>query len=140
MTLRASQLNVGDTHSETVVENLTRTQIVQYAGASGDYMPLHTDEVYAREVAGYPSVFAHGMLSMGATGVMLTNWVGDGRLTEYSARFTRQVWPGDDLTATATVTAIDSSEGQYFVQLEVVTVNQNGQTVIDGKASARIDP
>ncbi|MAS41119.1 MAG: acyl dehydratase [Porticoccaceae bacterium] len=140
MTLRASQLNVGDTHSETVVENLTRTQIVQYAGASGDYMPLHTDEVYAREVAGYPSVFAHGMLSMGATGVMLTNWVGDGRLTEYSARFTRQVWPGDDLTATATVTAIDSIEGQYFVQLDVVTVNQNGQTVIDGKASARIDP
>ncbi len=140
MTLRASQLNVGDTHSETVVDNLTRTQIVQYAGASGDYMPLHTDEVYAREVAGYPTVFAHGMLSMGATGVMLTNWVGDGRLTEYSARFTRQVWPGDDLTATATVTAIDSIEGQYFVQLEVVTVNQNGQTVIDGKATARIDP
>lgn len=140
MTLHASQLNIGDTHSETVVENLTRTQIVQYAGASGDYMPLHTDEVYAREVAGYPSVFAHGMLSMGATGVMLTNWVGDGRLTEYSARFTRQVWPGDDLTATATVTAIDSIEGQHFVQLDVVTVNQNGQTVIDGKATARIDP
>lgn len=140
MTLRASQLNIGDTHSETVVENLTRTQIVQYAGASGDYMPLHTDEVYAREVAGYPGVFAHGMLSMGATGVMLTNWVGDGRLTEYSARFTRQVWPGDDLTATATVTAIDSIEGQHFVQLDVVTVNQDGQTVIDGKATARIDP
>lgn len=140
MTLRASQLNIGDTHSETVVENLTRTQIVQYAGASGDYMPLHTDEVYAREVAGYPTVFAHGMLSMGATGVMLTNWVGDGRLTEYSARFTRQVWPGDDLTATATVTAIDSIEGQYFVQLDITTVNQNGETVIDGKATARIDP
>ena len=140
MTLRASQLNIGDTHSETVVENLTRIQIVQYAGASGDYMPLHTDEVYAREVAGYPTVFAHGMLSMGATGVMLTNWVGDGRLTEYSARFTRQVWPGDDLRATATVTAIDSIEGQYFVQLDITTVNQNGQTVIDGKATARIDP
>lgn len=140
MTLRASQLNIGDTHSETVVENLTRTQIVQYAGASGDYMPLHTDEVYAREVAGYPTVFAHGMLSMGAAGAMLTNWVGDGHLTEYSARFTRQVWPGDDLTATATVTAIDSIEGQYFVQLDITTVNQNGETVIDGKATARIDP
>ena len=140
MALHASQLNIGDTHSEVVASNLTRTQIVQYAGASGDYMPLHTDEVYAREVAGYPTVFAHGMLSMGATGTMLTNWVGDGRLTEYSARFTTQVWPGDDLTATATVTAIDSIEGQHFVQLDVVTVNQNGQKVIDGKASARIDP
>lgn len=80
------------------------------------------------------------MLSMGATGRMLTNWVGDGRLTEYSARFTRQVWPGDDLTATATVTAIDNIEGQHFVQLDVVTVNQNGQEVINGKATARIDP
>lgn len=140
MSLRASQLKIGDTHSEQVATNLSRTQIVQYAGASGDYMPLHTDEVYAREIAGYPGVFAHGMLSMGATGVMLTNWVGDGRLTEYSARFTRQVWPGDDLTATATVTAIDSIEGQYFVQLDITTVNQNGETVIDGKATARIDP
>jgi len=50
------------------------------------------------------------------------------------------VWPGDDLTATATVTAIDNIEGQHFVQLDVVTVNQNGQKVIDGKATARIDP
>ena len=140
MALHASKLNIGDTHSEVVASNLSRTQIVQYAGASGDYMPLHTDEVYAREVAGYPTVFAHGMLSMGATGTMLTNWVGDGRLTEYSARFTTQVWPGDDLTATATVTAIDSIEGQHFVQLDVVTVNQNGQKVIDGRATARIDP
>ncbi|MBK6961886.1 MAG: hypothetical protein IPH23_12350 [Gammaproteobacteria bacterium] len=74
MPLRASQLNIGDTHSEQVATNLSRTQIVQYAGASGDYMPLHTDEVYAREIAGYPGVFAHGMLSMGATGTMLTNW------------------------------------------------------------------
>jgi len=140
MALHASQLKIGDTHSEVVASNLTRTQIVQYAGASGDYMPLHTDEVYAREVAGYPTVFAHGMLSMGATGMMLTNWVGDGRLTEYSARFTRQVWPGDDLTATATVTAIDNVEGQHFVQLDVITVNQSGQEVINGKATARIDP
>lgn len=140
MSLRASQLKIGDTHSEQVASNLSRTQIVQYAGASGDYMPLHTDEVYAREIAGYPGVFAHGMLSMGATGVMLTNWVGDGRLTEYSSRFTRQVWPGDDLTATATVTALDNIEGQHFVQLDVMTVNQNGQEVISGKATARIDP
>ncbi len=140
MALRASQLKIGDTHSEQVATNLSRTQIVQYAGASGDYMPLHTDEVYAREIAGYPGVFAHGMLSMGATGTMLTNWVGDGRLTEYSARFTRQVWPGDDLIATAKVTALDNVEGQHFVQLDVVTVNQDGQEVISGQATARIDP
>ena len=65
MALSASQLKVGDTHEEQVVDNLTRTQIVQYAGASGDYNPIHSDEVYSTKVAGYPSVFAHGMLSMG---------------------------------------------------------------------------
>ena len=46
MALKASQLKVGDTHTERVADNLTRTQIVQYAGASGDYNPIHSDEVY----------------------------------------------------------------------------------------------
>ncbi|HBD10706.1 MAG TPA: acyl dehydratase [Porticoccaceae bacterium] len=140
MALKASELKIGDTHQEQVAQNLSRTQIVQYAGASGDYMPLHTDEVYAKEIAGYPGVFAHGMLSMGATGVMLTNWVGDGRLTKYSARFTRQVWPGDDLIAQATVTGLVEEDGQQLVELDVVTTNQDGQEVINGKATARVDP
>jgi acyl dehydratase len=72
MALSASKLKVGDKHTERVVENLTRTQLVQYAGASGDYNPLHTDEVYSVH-AGYKGVFAHGMLTMGLTGKMLTN-------------------------------------------------------------------
>ena len=109
MALNAKQLKVGDQHTERLVEDLTRTQLVMYAGASGDYNPLHTDEVYTREAAGYPSVFAHGMLTMGMTGRMLTNYVGDGRLTKYGVRFTNQVWPGDTLDATATVDAIRQS-------------------------------
>ena len=60
MVLKASELHVGDSHEEVVVDNLTRTQIVQYAGASGDFNPLHSDDLFAREVAGYPGVFAHG--------------------------------------------------------------------------------
>ncbi len=75
MALSARTLKVGDTHEEQIVNNLTRTQLVQYAGASGDYNPVHTDEVFTTKVAGYPSVFAHGMLSMGMTGKMLTNYV-----------------------------------------------------------------
>ena len=76
MALRASQLKIGDTHIERVAENLSRTQIVMYCGVSGDYNPLHADEVYVTQKAGYPSVFAHGMLTMGLTGKMLTNYVG----------------------------------------------------------------
>ena len=93
MALSASKLKVGDTHTARLVEDLKRTQIVQYAGASGDYNPLHTDEIFTTKVAGYPSVFAHGMLTMGMTGKMLTDYVGDARLTKYGVRFTSQVWP-----------------------------------------------
>ena len=135
MSLKASELNVGDTHTERLVEDLKRTQIVMYAGASGDYNPVHTDEVFTTKVAGYPSVFAHGMLTMGMTGKMLTNYVGDGRLTEYGVRFTNQVFPGDTLDATATVTAV--ADG--IVELDVSTVNQNGVEVVKGNAKARVD-
>ena len=140
MPLRATQLKVGDTREEVVVENLSRTQLVQYAGASGDYNPVHTDEIFATKIAGYPTVFAHGMLSMGATGRMLTNWVGDGRLTKYGVRFVSQVWPGDSLTARATVDAIRDENGEKFADLTVVTVNQDGKEVVSGYASARLDP
>lgn len=140
MPLKKSQLKVGDTHEAVVVDNLTRTQIVQYAGASGDYNPLHSDEVFATKVAGYPTVFAHGMLTMGLTGKMLTNWVGDGRLTSFGVRFVGQVWPGDTLTSRATVAAIREAGATKLVDLTVETVNQDGRTVMTGAASARIDP
>ena len=71
MPIKASELKVGDSHSAEVCRNLSRTQIVQYAGASGDYNPLHTDNLFTTEIAGYPSVFAHGMLTMGMTGKVL---------------------------------------------------------------------
>ena len=140
MALSASNLNVGDSHEEIVVDDLTRTQLVMYAGASGDYNPLHTDEVYTKEVAGYPTVFAHGMLTMGLTGKMLTNYVGDGRLTKFGVRFTNQVWPGDTLTASAVVTQIHETTKALFVDLDVKTLNQKGETVVSGYASAKIDP
>ncbi len=135
MALKAVDLHVGDTHTERLVDDLARTQIVQYAGASGDFNPVHTDEVFAREVAGYPTIFAHGMLTMGMTGRMLTDYVGDGRLTKYGARFTSQVWPGDTLDATMTVTAV----GDGLVELAVSTVNQDGVEVLKATAEARID-
>ncbi len=139
MALKASNLKVGDSHSQRLVEDLKRTQIVQYAGASGDYNPLHTDEPFTVQVAGYPSVFAHGMLTMGMTGKMLTDYVGDGRLTKYGVRFTSQVWPGDTLDSTATVQRVFDQDGKKLVELEVVTKNQNGVEVLKGYAEARVD-
>lgn len=139
MKLSASTLQVGDRRTEVVVDNLTRTQIVMYAGASGDYNPLHADEVYVTQAAGYPSVFAHGMLSMGATGKLLTDWVGDGNLKRYGVRFVNQVWPGDTLTATATVTAIHDEDGAIVADFEVETLNQDGKVVVSGSATAFVD-
>ena len=139
MALKASELNVGDSYSECLVDDLKRTQIVQYAGASGDYNPLHTDEIFTTEIAKYPSVFAHGMLTMGMTGRMLTNYVGDGRLTKFGVRFTNQVWPGDTLNSTATVEGVTEEDGEQVVNLKVETTNQDGVVVVLGHASARVD-
>jgi acyl dehydratase len=140
MALSATTLEVGQTFSTVVVEDLKRTQIVQYAGASGDYNPLHTDEVFATQVAGYPSVFAHGMLTMGMTSRMVTDLVGDGRLKTFGGRFTSQVFPGDDLTTTATVAALRDEGGEQLVELALATVNQDGAAVFTGYATARVDP
>lgn len=138
MSLSAVEFEVGQEHAAVVVEDLKRTQIVQYAGASGDYNPIHTDEVFAREVAGYPGVFAHGMLTMGMTGRMLTDLVGAGRLTRFGGRFTSQVWPGDDLTTRAVVTAVTGDGDERLVELDVETVNQDGTVVFAGSAAARV--
>ncbi|MCH7741243.1 MAG: MaoC family dehydratase N-terminal domain-containing protein [Proteobacteria bacterium] len=140
MALKASEIKVGDSYSEEVCNNLSRTQIVQYAGASGDYNPLHSDEIFTTKIAGYPSVFAHGMLSMGMTGKMLTNYVGDGRLSKFGVRFTSQVFPGATLTATATITAIREEDGVRFADIELSTTDEEGTQVIKGSATARIDP
>ena len=139
MAITASELNVGDTREVLLVDDLSRTQIVMYAGASGDYNPLHSDDLYTREVAGYPGVFAHGMLTMGMTGRALTDWVGDGRLTRYGVRFVRQVWPGDSLTATVRVEAVREEDGMKLADFSVSTRNQNGEEVVVGTATARLD-
>lgn len=134
--LAFEDLSVGKEHQAVLVEDLSRTQIVQYAGASGDFNPIHHDETFATQVAGYPSVFAHGMLTMGLTGRLLTDWLGDGVLREYGVRFVNQVWPGDTLTAKGSVSAIESEGAQSRVEIELVTTNQRGEPVVKGSAVA----
>ncbi len=140
MTLALNDVSVGQTFEQTLVEDLKRTQLVQYAGASGDYNPLHSDEIFATQVAGYPTVFAHGMLTMGMTGRLLTDTLGDGRLTNFGGRFTSQVFPGDSLTAVATVESIDTDGDEPIVHLTIATSNQDGVVVFSGTAAGHLDP
>jgi len=140
VTLSASKVKVGDTHEALLVDDLKRTQLVQYAGASGDYNPLHSDELFAREAAGYKGVFAHGMLTMGMTGKMLTDLVGDGRLKSYGVSFRGIVWPGDTLTGRAVVESVEEVDGEPVARFAVTTVNQDGAEVLKGYAEARLDP
>jgi acyl dehydratase len=129
---------VGDKKELLLVEDLSRTQIVQYAGASGDYNPLHSDDKFTTEVAGYPSVFAHGMLTMGMTGRIVTDWFGVESLKNYGVRFVKQVFPGDKLTATAEVTAVRDDGGERLADIAVSTVNQDGDPVLTGTATVRL--
>src|SRR3954451_18885046 len=93
-----ADVKVGGSRELMLADALSRTQIVMYAGSSGDYNPLHTDDKFTTEVAGYPSVFAHGMLTMGMSGRVVTDWVGLDALKSYGVRFSKQVFPGATLT------------------------------------------
>ncbi|HAX06054.1 MAG TPA: acyl dehydratase, partial [Acidimicrobiaceae bacterium] len=79
------------------------------------------------------------MLTMGMTGRMVTNYVGDGRLTYYGVRFVNQVWPGDTLTARAEVAEVREENGQTLVDLTISTTNQDEKFVLTGNATARVD-
>ena len=136
--LRVSGLTVGQTFETVVVEDLKRTQIVQYAGASGDYNPLHTDDTYATTIAGYPSVFAHGMLTMGLTGQAVAALVGTENLLRFGVRFTAQVWPGDTLTVRSSLARIEETTAGPVAELSVSTVNAGGTEVLSGYAHARL--
>jgi acyl dehydratase len=133
--MRNVRIAPGFSHSIILVENLTRGQIVQYAGASGDFNPLHTDEIYATKVAGYQSVFAHGMLTMGMTGKAMTDLFGVRNLRRFGGRFRAQVCPGDTLTAAVTVSSI-SDDGT--AQLSIATSNQHGTAVFEGTATVSV--
>ncbi len=129
-------VNEGDT-APAFSHELTRTDLVQYAGASGDFNPMHSDEV-AAQAAGLPSVFGHGMFTMGILGKALTDYVGVGNLKRYSVRFTKQTWPGEKLTTKVTVAKKYEDDGEHRVDLECEVVNQDGEAKVAGSATAAL--
>jgi acyl dehydratase len=116
---------------------LTRTMFVKYAGASGDFNPMHHDEV-AAQGAGLPSVFGHGMFTMGLLGKALTDYVGVGNLKNYKVRFTKQTWPGEKLTTKIRVAKKYEQGGEHRVDLECEVVNQDGEAKVSGVAVAAL--
>ena len=128
--LQYDAISTGD-EAPVVSHLLTRTDLVKYAGASGDFNPMHTDEVAAKE-AGLPSVFGHGMFSMGLLGRAVTDWAGAGNLKVYGVRFTKQTWPGETLSTRIVVTGKEETAEGRIIIAELALLNQNGEVKLSG--------
>jgi peroxisomal enoyl-CoA hydratase 2 len=131
-------LSVGDEATPLVIENLTRTHFVRYAGASGDFNPMHHDDTIATQV-GNPSVFGHGMLTAGLMARVVKDWFGPEALRRFQVRFSKQVYPGDTLTCIAKVTGKRDEDGQRLVDVECAVTNQDGVEVLTGTATAGVE-
>ena len=129
-------VTVGD-EAPATSHKLTRTDLVKYAGASGDFNPMHHDEV-AAQAAGMPSVFGHGMFSMGLLGSALTDYVGVGNVTRYQVRFARQTWPDEMLSSKIVVTGKREEDGRRLVDLSVTLSNGDGEDKLVGEATAAL--
>ncbi|MFQ5897439.1 MAG: MaoC/PaaZ C-terminal domain-containing protein [Candidatus Methylomirabilia bacterium] len=133
----AEDIQVGDELVELVKPPLQRIQLTRYAGASGDFNPIHVDEEFAK-AAGMGGVFAHGMLSMGFVAQSITDWLGAGSVKKLGVRFAALVRPGDVITCKGKVVAKSSKDDQHLVELEVRAESQNGEAVVTGRATAAV--
>jgi acyl dehydratase len=116
---------------------LDRTDLVRYAGASYDFNPMHHDEVKAK-AAGQPSVFGHGMFSMGFLGTAITDFVGIGNVRRYQVRFAKQTWPDEKLSTRIVVSGKRTEGADHLVDLDVRLVNDDGEEKVVGSATAAV--
>lgn len=125
-------LQAGSAMAQCTVGPLTRTDFVRYAGAGGDLNPIHHDEEFARS-AGMPSVFGMGMLHAGILGNRLARWVGPNNIRSFTVRFSGQVWPGDVLTFSGQVDAVNDGQAQ----ISMTVTRQTGDVALTAQAVAR---
>ena len=128
--VRADEVRIGP---------LTRTDFVRYAGAGGDFNPIHHDEGFAAQ-AGYPSVFGHGLLTAGILSGFACDWLGRRNLRTYTVRYVAQVWPGDVLILSGEITGVtgDGPDGLATAELRVERESPAGEraVVLRGAATA----
>ena len=134
-TVAWSDVEVGDA-LPSITARLQRVNLVMYAGASGDFNPIHWNEKFATAV-GLPDVIAHGMLTMATAGRVVTDWVGDpAAVIEYGVRFTRPVVvPNDDTGATVEISGVVADKREDGTVRVDLTAVFDGSTVL-GKAQA----
>ena len=119
------------------VDTISRTHFVRYAGASGDFNPMHHDDSVATKV-GYPSVFGHGMFTAGVLSHYVTDWVGVGNLRKYAVRFKGQLYPGRNLTITAKVTRKYKEGDENRIDATLQGVDDKGTVIINGTCTAAL--
>ncbi len=129
-------LFIGATAQPREYGPLTRTDFVRYQGASGDFNPIHHDDEFAQS-AGYPGAFSVGMLQAGILATYATDWLGPRNVRKFGVQFREQVWPGDQLVCSATVTGRD--EAARTVDLELLVERVGGGAAIKGNATFAVE-
>jgi len=130
-------VKVGDELPPLVKGPIQQIQLTRYAGASGDFNPIHQDDEFAK-AAGMGGVFAHGMLSMGFVGQVVTDWAGPGQVRKLGVRFAGLVRLKDTVTCRGRVLAKSSKDDVNLVDLEVWAENDKGDKVVTGKATVAL--
>jgi acyl dehydratase len=130
-------VNIGDEVPALEVKPITRTDIVKYAGASGDFNPIHHDELFAIR-AGNDHVFAMGMMSAGFLSKMVCDFVGREHLRTFRVRFTSRIWPGDTVMGSGKITRKHATNGEQLIEGEMQAANQRGEVTILGTFSAAL--
>lgn len=126
-------VQVGDALPAFETPPLSRLTLALYCGASGDHNPIHVDIDFAH-AAGQKDVFAHGMLSVAWLGRVLTDWVPQTALREFSVRFAAITQVGERIRCAGTVVEKAARQGEHQVRVELITRNQDGQIKLSGEA------
>lgn len=125
-------VRVGDELPALAKTPVDRVQLARYAGASGDFNPVHVDEMYARSI-GMPTVYAPGMLVMGFLGQLISDWARGAQLRKYVVKFIKIVWPADTVVCKGRVTDRWGDGGRYFAEIDLWAENQKGELVMKGQ-------
>lgn len=131
--IRYDDVKVGDDIPPLTTAPISRTTLALYAGASGDHNPMHIDIDFAKK-AGVPDVFAHGMLSMGYLGRILTGFVPQKQIRSYGVRFSSITQVGDAVTCTGKIVEKFEADGEKRVKLALQAANHKGVVALVGDA------